>query len=70
METKKERIETLEAGLRGVQDGMQQLELGVTHKLHHLEETINKLSEVLLSTREVPSNNPRARSLHSMRGEQ
>uniref|UniRef100_A0A6N2MBS9 Uncharacterized protein n=1 Tax=Salix viminalis TaxID=40686 RepID=A0A6N2MBS9_SALVM len=67
METKKERIEALEAGLRGVQDGMQQLELGVTHKLHHLEETINKLSKLLLSTREVPSNNPQEGSLHSMR---
>ena len=47
----KERIEALEVGLSGVQDGMQRLELGVTDKLHHLEETINKLSKALLSTK-------------------
>jgi hypothetical protein len=40
-----------------VQDGTQQLELGVTNKLHHLEETINKLLETFLSTKEVSSNN-------------
>ncbi|KAA8546792.1 hypothetical protein F0562_003221 [Nyssa sinensis] len=56
MASNKERIEALEAGLGGVQDGMQRLELGVTDKLRHLEETINKLSEALLSTKE-PSNN-------------
>ncbi|KAJ0014821.1 hypothetical protein Pint_21564 [Pistacia integerrima] len=45
MASNKERIEALEAGLDGVQDGMQRLELSVTDKLHRLEETINKLSE-------------------------
>ncbi|RVW67264.1 Retrovirus-related Pol polyprotein from transposon 412 [Vitis vinifera] len=53
----KERIEALEVGLGGVQDGMQRLELGVTDKLHHLEETINKLSRALLSTKEPSRNN-------------
>ena len=53
----KERIEALEVGLSGVQDGMQRLELGVTDKLHHLEETINKLSKALLSTKEPSRNN-------------
>jgi len=57
----------LEAGLGGVQDGMQQLELGVADKLHHLEETTNKLSEAFLSTREVSSNNQREGSFHSIR---
>ena len=52
MTTNKERIEGLEAGLGGVQDGMQQLELAVTDKLHYLKETINKLSEVM--DRELP----------------
>ena len=56
MASNKERIKALEAGLGGVQDGMQWLELGVTDKLHHLEETINKLSEALHSTKE-PSRN-------------
>ena len=53
----KERIEALEVGLGGVQDGMQRLELSVTDKLHHLEETINKLSRALLSTKEPSRNN-------------
>ena len=61
MASNKERIEALEAGLDGVQDGMHQLELGVTDKLHHLEETINKLSEAFLSTREASSNNNHGR---------
>ena len=43
MTTNKERIKALKARLGGVQDGMLRLELGVTDKLHHLEETINKL---------------------------
>jgi hypothetical protein len=67
MASNKERIEALEAGLGGVQDGMQQLELGVADKLHHLEETINRLSEAFLSTREVASNNQREGSFHSIR---
>lgn len=61
MASNKERIEALEARLGGVQDGMHQLELGVTDKLHHLEETINKLSEAFLSTREASSNNNHGR---------
>ena len=39
MASNKERIAALEVGLSGVQDGIQRL-----------EETINKLSEVLLPT--------------------
>jgi ClpP class serine protease len=66
MASNKERIEALEVGLGGVQDGMQQLELGVVDKLHHLEETINKLLEAFLSTREVSSNNQREGSFHSI----
>ena len=45
MTTNKERIEALEAGLGGVQDGMQRL-----------EDTVNRLSEILLSTRESSNN--------------
>ena len=41
----------MEARLGGVQDGMQRLELGVTDKSHHLEETINKLFGALRSTK-------------------
>ncbi|KAA8539773.1 hypothetical protein F0562_026465 [Nyssa sinensis] len=52
MATNKERIEQLEAGLGGLQDGMSRMELGLTDKLHHMEETIHKLSEAFLSNRE------------------
>ena len=45
MATNKERIEALEAGLGGVQDGIQRL-----------EDTVNRLSEILLSTRESSNN--------------
>ena len=40
MATNKERIESLEAGLGGLQIGMQQMEISVNDKLHQLEETI------------------------------
>ena len=45
MATNKKRIEALEAGLGGVQDGIQRL-----------EDTVNRLSEILLSTRESSNN--------------
>jgi len=67
MASNKERIEALDARLGGVQDGMQQLELDVAGKLHHLVETINRSSETFLSTREVSSNNQREGSFHSIR---
>ena len=40
MATNKERIEALETGLGGVQDGLQRVEVGVADKLNRLEETI------------------------------
>ena len=51
MVTNKERIEMLEVGLGGLQDGIQRMELSMSSKLHQLEETINKLSEALLSSK-------------------
>ena len=50
MATNKERIEALEAGLGGVQDGMQQL-----------EDTVNRLSEIFLSIRENSNNHNNGR---------
>ena len=50
MATNKERIEALEAGLGGVQDGIQRL-----------EDTVNRLSEILLSTRESSNNHNNGR---------
>ena len=57
MSTNKERIEHLEEGLGGVQDGMQRMEVGITDKIQQLEDTIAKLSEALLSSRSSPSHN-------------
>jgi hypothetical protein len=51
MATNKERIELLETGLGGVQDGMQRLEDSMINRLHHLEETINKLSEAMIASK-------------------
>ncbi|KAJ0031867.1 hypothetical protein Pint_12958 [Pistacia integerrima] len=48
---------------------MQRLELGGTDTLHRLEETINKLSKAMLSTKEPSNNNWREGSSHSYREE-
>lgn len=50
MASKKEKIEALEVRLGGVQDQMSIMEIGL-EKLRHIEETINKLPEVLLTTK-------------------
>ncbi|GFZ01153.1 hypothetical protein Acr_14g0007880 [Actinidia rufa] len=67
MTSNKERIENLEAGLGGLQEGMDQMELGIAEKFHHLEETINRLSEALFSNKEGSSrhNHPNNRDSHS-----
>ena len=56
MASNKERIESLEAGLGGLREGMNRMELGVA-KLQQMEETINRLSEALFSNKEGSSNN-------------
>jgi hypothetical protein len=55
MGTNKERIEQLEAGLVRVQDRLDSMEQGMIDKLHHLEKTINRLTNVMLVNQE-PSN--------------
>ncbi|XP_042941551.1 uncharacterized protein LOC122288885 [Carya illinoinensis] len=52
MGTNKERIEQLEAGLDGVQEGLHRMELGMADRLRHVEETLNRLSDVLLANQE------------------
>jgi phage-related tail protein len=47
----KERIEMLEAGLGRVQEGVQRMEMSMSGKMRQLEETINKLSEAMLSSK-------------------
>lgn len=49
--TNKEQIENLENVTRGLQDSMSRMQISVANKLCHIEETINKLSEVLLTTK-------------------
>ena len=61
MASNKERIEALETGLGGMQDGLQQMELGMADKFNHLEATIQKLSETLLSSNASSSHNNRER---------
>ena len=55
MGTNKERIEQLEAGLGGVQEGLHRIELGMADLLRHVEETLNSLSDVLLAIQENPT---------------
>ena len=55
MATNKERIENLEVSLGGLHDSVSRMELGMTDKLHHLEDAISKLSEALLSKNDSPS---------------
>ncbi|KAL9408797.1 hypothetical protein AB3S75_047226 [Citrus x aurantiifolia] len=55
MATNKERIELLEAGLGSLQDGLQRMEIGMSGKLHHLEETLNKLTETIMASKGASS---------------
>ncbi|XP_041011265.1 uncharacterized protein LOC121255036 [Juglans microcarpa x Juglans regia] len=55
MRTNKERIEQLEAELGGVQDGLHRMELDMADRLRQVEETLNRLSDVLLANQEIPN---------------
>ena len=61
MGTNKERIEQLEVGRGGVQDKLDSMEQGMSDKLQHLEETINRLANIMLVNQEQPNhhNQPR-----------
>jgi hypothetical protein len=48
MGTNKERIEQLE-------DGLHRMKLGMADRLQHLEDTLNRLSDVLLANQEPPN---------------
>lgn len=54
MSTNKERIELLETGLSAMQDGLLHLEHGVLDKFQHLENILNRFSDILLSNHEYP----------------
>ena len=64
MATNKERIENLEVGMGGLQDGMRRVELGVADKLHQLLETINRMTETMMFSNKEGSNynNPEGNS--------
>ena len=62
MTTNKERIENLEVGLGGLQNGMSRLKLNIVDRIHQMESNINKLTEALLSNKEGSSSNTNDRS--------
>ena len=43
MATNKERIEMLEVGLGGVQEGVQRMEVSMSEKIHQIEDTTRNL---------------------------
>ena len=51
MSTNKERIEILEAGLGGLQDGVQRMVLGMADKFNQLEPTLTHMSEAFVSNK-------------------
>ncbi|XP_058111277.1 uncharacterized protein LOC131254302 [Magnolia sinica] len=65
MGTNKKRIELLEAGLGEVQDGLHRMELSMTDRLRQLEETLNRLSDVLLADQELPNHGNQYRESHN-----
>lgn len=65
MATNKERIEGLESQLSGIQDVVQRMELGMNNKLHQIENTINRLSDALLHSRESSNQHSSKRGDHS-----
>ena len=61
MGTNKECIEQLEAGLGEVQDRLDSMEQGMSDKLQHLEEAINRLANVMLVNQEQPNHHNQQR---------
>ncbi|KAH9648537.1 hypothetical protein KPL70_025625 [Citrus sinensis] len=57
MSTNKERIERVEVEIGSLQDGMKHMELGLTDRLHCLEETMSKLVDSLSTSKGMPSHN-------------
>ncbi|KAF2325565.1 hypothetical protein GH714_030423 [Hevea brasiliensis] len=57
MTNHKERIESLEAGLGGLQDSVSRMELGITDKFHQIENTLTKPTEAMLSNKEGYNSN-------------
>lgn len=55
MATNKERIERVEAEIRGLQDKINQIELGLMDKLHHLKEVFSKLPDSISTSRGTAS---------------
>ena len=68
MGTNKGRIESLEAGLGGLQNSFSRMKVGVADKLHHIEDVLSKLSEVLLVNQTATASNPSTPTTSSPNG--
>ena len=55
MSTNKECIKRVEAEIGGLQNKMNQMELGLTDKLHHLEEAFSKFAYSISTSRRTTS---------------
>ena len=65
MSTNKECIESLEAGLGGLQDGMHRMELGMADKFNQLEATLNRMPEMFFSNKESTNHDTHEQDTHS-----
>jgi hypothetical protein len=65
MSTNKECIESLEAGLGGLQDGMHRMELGMADKFNQLEATLNRMPEMFFSNKESTNHDTHEQDAHS-----
>ena len=65
MSTNKERIEILEAGLGGLQDGIQRMELGMADKFNQLEATLTRMSEAFFSNKGSTNHDTREQEAYS-----
>ena len=65
MSTKNECIESLEAGLGGLQDGVHRMELGMANKFSQLEATLNCMSEMLFSNKESTNHDTHKQDTYS-----
>jgi hypothetical protein len=64
MGTNKERIEHLEIVLGEVQDGLHRMEIDIADRHRHLEETLNRLSDILLANQEPTNHGNQYREGH------
>ncbi|XVF86125.1 hypothetical protein PTKIN_Ptkin18bG0015600 [Pterospermum kingtungense] len=59
MATNKERIENLRARIEGLQNSFNRIEEGIGGRMQKMEETINKLFDIILSKKGFNSSDPK-----------